>query len=141
MKQLNTMRRIQALFPFVVAALVPFWGCDILDEEIPETAKIEVKGGGGESFQLVTTNDFDLTADEDGENRDIYIYSADTTAVTAPYSKSYSLGSGVRFYLKAFSTEGLSQPVTIKLLIDGDQRYKATSDLANPELEFSYTFR
>ncbi len=136
------MRRRLALFPFLIFALVPLWGCDIFDEGgTPETAKVVLEGGGGESFQLITSNDFTITVDDGGENRDIYLNSADTVVVSAPYTKSYSLGSGVRFYVKAFSTEGLSQPMTIKVFIDGDQRYNSTSTLLDLDLEVIYTFQ
>ena len=142
MKHPKSIRRIQALFPFLIFALVPLWGCDIFDEGgTPETAKVVLEGGGGESFQLVTTNDFLVTADEDGENREVYLNSADTAVVSAPFSKSYSLGSGVRFYVKAISEEGLSQPVTIKVFINGDQRFNSTSTLLDLALEFIFTFR
>ena len=141
MKHQNTKQRYKLLLSFIIVALFPLWGCGIADEGTPETAKIVLEGGGGETFQLITTTDFDITADQDGQNRDIFIYSADTTTVSAPYTKSYSLGPRVRFYLKAFSIEELSQPLTVKLLIDGEQRYKATSTLAELSLEFNYTFR
>lgn len=141
MKHPKAIRRIQALIPFLILVLVPLWACDIINEGVPETAKVVLKGGAGESFHLVTTTDFAVTVGEDEENKDIYLYSADTVVVSAPYTKSYSLGSGVRFYLKAFSAEGLSEPVLVKVLIDGDQRYKAASTLLELELEFIYTFR
>jgi len=81
-------------------------GCGILDEGTPETAKIVVTGGSAETFQLVTTTDFDVILDEAGENR-----------------------------------EGLAQPMTTRVLIDGEERYNSTSTLKDLALEFNWAYR
>ncbi len=116
-------------------------GCGILSEDDPSNARVIVEGPEGESFYLVTTNDFDITANSDGTDRDVYLYTADTSLVSPPFNQKYSLGSGIRFYLKAFADEPLAGPITVKILIDGDQRYSASSALEEPNVEFLYTYR
>jgi hypothetical protein len=139
------MKRQNRAFPLLVSTpallfLVLLQGCGILDEGTPETARLEITGPA-EDFQLVTTTDFDVLAAGEEAVNPIHLVSADTSTVSAPYDKSYSLGPRQRFYLKAFSAEGLSQPITVKVLVDGDERYNSTSTLEDSDLEFVYTIR
>jgi hypothetical protein len=116
--------------------------CNIFDEGDPEKVRIVVTGAEGESFQLVTTTDFDIVTDQDLEDREIYIYTADTSTVTSPYSGRYPLDSRLRFFMKAFNDEALSEAVTVRIYVDSDVRYASSSRLEEGlELEFVYTYR
>jgi hypothetical protein len=132
-----------AVGPAVLLATVSMvgWGCDILDEGTPETARVTLEGGGDREIEIVTSNDFSITSEDDGETREVYLYSADTTSVTPSFNQKYSLGSEVRFYIAASTDEPLDQAVTMKVFIDGEQRYNVTSTLGDQELEFLYSFR
>lgn len=130
----------RAILPALLVALL-LTGCDIFDEGQPSNARVIIQGPAGEAFSLVTSNDFAVVAGDDGEDRDVFIYSGDTAQVSAPFNQSYSLGSGVRFYLKAFSPSALSSPITVRVEIGGERRYNTTSNLDGLELEFFYTFR
>lgn len=133
---------INVLLAALVAGSSLFsWACDILDEGTPETARLTLEGGGGREIEIVTSNDFSITSEDDGETREVYLYSADTTSVTPSFNQKYSLGSGVRFYVSASTEELLAQAVTMKVFIDGEQRYNVTSTLGDQELEFLYSFR
>ena len=117
-------------------------GCGILDEGgTPQNARVILEGGGGQAIQLVTSNDFSIVSNDDGESREIFLYSADTSSVAAPLDQRYSLGTGVRFYVIVASEVPLQQAVTLKVLIDGEQRFSGTSDLGDAQLEFLYSFR
>jgi len=128
------------LFTLLLISFISLQGCGIFDEGTPERARVVVTGPA-ENFQLVTTTDFDVLAGEEEEGNSVYLNSADTSTVSAPYNQSFSLGSRQRFYLKAFSAEGLSQPVQVKIFIDDDERYNSTSTLDELALEFIFTVR
>lgn len=142
MKRNHTGRVILAVYLVLGFFSLGVEGCGILDEGgTPENARVILEGGGGQAFQLVTSNDFSITSNDDGETRDIYFYSVDSNSVSAPFDQRYSLGSGVRFYVKAFSEGPLGQSVSMKVLIDGKGRFNATSDPGDAALEFVYSFR
>jgi len=142
MKLNRTGRAILAVFLILGFSALGVTGCGILDEGgTPQDARVILEGGGGQSFQLVTSNDFSITSNDDGATRDIYFYSADSTSVSAPFDQRYSLGSGVRFYVKAFSEGLLGQSVSMKVFIDGKQRFSGASDPGDTALEFVYSFR
>lgn len=130
----------------VLLALAPVgWslsGCGILDEGgAPRNARVVLEGGGGEAVELVTSNDFAIVTDDDGETSDVYLYSADTTSVTPSFDQRYSLGSGVRFFVAAASEVTLAGAVTMEVFIDGERRFKGSSTLGETTLEFLYSFR
>jgi len=127
---------------FLALSALGATGCGILDEGgTPEQARVILEGGGGENYQLVISNDFSIVSSDDGETRDIFFYSADTSSVSGSLNQRYPLGSGVRIYVKAYTEEALAQAVTLRVLIDGEQRYNGTSTLGGDDLEFLYSFR
>ena len=124
-------------------AVATLWGCDILDEGgTPSSARLVVEGGAGQAFSLVTSNNFTVVANsETGETGEIILNEADTVLISAPINERYSLGSGVRFYLKVFRDQPLPEPINVKVLVGGDQRYNVTSALDGVTMEFVYTYR
>jgi len=139
--KMNSRRNTAVWAILLTAVSLSSWSCDIFDEGIPENARVTLEGGGGGEVKLVTSNDFSVVLEDDGETRDIFLYSADTSSVTSSFNQRYSLGSGVRFFVAAFSEEPLPQAVTVKVFIGGEQRYNITSTLGEPGVEFVYTFR
>jgi hypothetical protein len=116
-------------------------GCGILDEGEPKSARILIEGAEGETFQLVTSNDFLVVLGEEEGRGDVFLNSADTATVSAPLSERYLLGPNRRFYALASSEDGLSEPITMRVLVGGEERYRSTSTLEGIELEFVYTIR
>lgn len=92
-------------------------------------------------MRLVTSNDFLIVSGDDGESRDVLLNTADTVWVAPGFDERYALGPGVRFFINVSSEGGLSQPVTLRVLIDGEQRFNGSSDLMDSDLEFLYSFR
>lgn len=129
------------LAALILASLFSLSGCDIVDSGDPESARVEISGAEGESFQLITTSDFEILVSQEGDGSEVYVNAADTASVSSPLSNRYSLGTGLRFYMKAYSEEGLSEPITVKVYIDGDMRYNSSSTLDGLTLEFVYTVR
>lgn len=127
----------------LVMVLGTLTGCDILDEgDTPSNARVIIEGGSGEPFNLVTSNNFTVFVDpETGETSDIVLNEADTLLISAPYDERYALGSGVRFFLKVYQSPGLPEPINVRVLVGGDQRYNSTSTLDGLTMEFVYTYR
>jgi hypothetical protein len=99
-----------------------------------------MNGADGSSVQLITSDDFTVFLDEDGETRSLQINSADTTAVTSPFKRTYPLGSDLRFYLRVESEQLLTEPLTVRAFIDDEERFTGTSLLGDDFIEFTYTF-
>lgn len=125
----------------VVSALWLLVGCGILDEGEPDSARIVISGAEGEPFQLVTSNDFLVVAGEEGGMGDVLLNSADTATVSSPFSERHLLGPNRRFYALVSSEGGLSEPITMRVLVGGEERFNSTSTLNGVELEFVYTLR
>lgn len=129
------------LFALLIAGMWSVWGCGVFDPEDPETARVVIEGAVGHAIQLVTTNDFDITTSNDGEDQDIHIHSADTSAVTSPFDQGYGLGSRIRFYVSASSADTPTELVTVKIYIDDDLRYNRVTAFGEEVLEFAYSLR
>lgn len=131
-----------ALRAIAVLAATLFSACAILDEGgTPRNARVIIEGGGGELFQLVTSNDFTIVTSDDGETRDIYLNSSEEQSVSAPFDQRYSLGPDVRFFINASSEAALPQPIHVRVLIEGEERFESTSDLGASPMEFVYSYR
>jgi len=140
MKRLGFERRA-ALGLLFLTGLSGAVGCGILDEGKPNNARVVIEGGGGQEFTLVTSNDFTITVDETGQNRQVELNQADTITVSAPYNQVYPLGSGIRFYLKAYNDVALTDPITVRVRLGGEERFSSTSALEGVAIEFLYSFR
>jgi hypothetical protein len=125
-----------ALLVLVVA------GCGILDESgTPSSARVVIEGGSVAAIALVTSNDFSIISDDGGQTRDVYLNTWDSIDVTPPLDQRYSLGPAVRFFLRVGAEEALVNPVRVRVVVGGKERFDATSDLAEGDLEFVYSSR
>jgi hypothetical protein len=129
------------LSPLLGLFLLGLGGCGILDEGKPDKARVIIEGATGEEFNLLTSNDFLVIVDQNGENREVVLNSSDTALVSTPFNQQYRLGSGERLYVKVFRDTALSEPINVRILVGGDERFNSTSTLENLTLEFIYTIR
>jgi hypothetical protein len=129
------------LVAFLLTGTWLFGGCGILDEGDPTSARVVIEGGEGHPIQLVTTHYFLITTDQDGENREIYVTSADTSAVTSPFDRKYDLGPRKRFYATVSSAEIAPTPVSVKVYVDGDLRFNRSTFFGEEVLEFVFSVR
>lgn len=120
---------------------LPIWGCDILSSGDPERARVTIDGAPGHTVRLVTTTDFDVVSSTDGEQRDVYVLSADTADVASPYDRSFGLGPRTRFYVLITSETIPAQTVTVRVFLDGDRRYSRSTLFGEEVLEFLYVAR
>lgn len=136
----NPARFLAILLTIVLGAAAS--GCGIFDEGDPPTsARVTVEGGGGASIRLVSSNDFSVTSDDDGETRDVFFYASDTMSVTPPFEDRFSLGSARRIFVQASSDEALNEPINMRVYLNGEERYNATSTLDGVDMEFLFTVR
>lgn len=115
------------------------WGCGLLDKGPSENARVLIEGAEGHPIQLVTSNDFDVVISEGGEDRETQLNAADTALVTVPFDMVYSLGPRTRFYVDASSYEIAPGLVRMRVFIDEDLRYDATTTFDEESLTFTYT--
>lgn len=126
---------------FLVVGLWMTSGCGILDEGDPETVRVAISGADGHPIELVTTSDFDVIAGQSGDDREVVLYSADTMAVTSPFSQRYELGPRMRFYAIVTSDQAPTEEVLVKIWVEDDLRYNRETVFGDEVLEFLYTFR
>ena len=142
MKRINSGNVVLSAVVLLAVTALGLTGCGILDEGgTPQNARVTMEGGGGQAIDLVTSNDFTILYHDESGAREIFLNSSDTSSVTGGLDKRYSLGSGVRFYVLASSEVVLEDAVTLKVFIDGQQRYSATSTFDGNHLEFVYSVR
>jgi len=132
--------RVVLLLALACGAL-PIWGCDILGSGDPESARVVIDGAAGHTIRLVTTTDFDVVSSSDGEDREVYVLSADTADVASPYDRSFTLGPRTRFYVVLTSETTPAEIVTVRVFIDGDERYNRSTLFGEEVLEFLYVAR
>lgn len=154
MDRMGTIRRIRAAGPSLTRLVRPAMtvlstlavaatsSCGILDEGgTPSSARVVIEGGSGQTLALVTSNDFSIVSDDGGQTRDVYLNTQDSTTVSPPLDQRYSLGPGVRFYVRVGAEEALAQAVRVRVLVGGEKRFDSTSDLGESDLEFVYSAR
>lgn len=117
--------------------------CNIFTDDEPQHARVEIEGAAGHPLEVVTSSDFDVVADQGGENRETVVFAADTAEVTSPFARVYGLGSRKRFHLVVSSDSIVSaaDAVTVRVYIDGDRRYARTTYFDDEDIEFTYAFR
>lgn len=140
MTQSSAMGR-SALLGFLLTGTWLLWGCGILDEGDPEKAQVVIEGGDGHPIQLVTTDDFVITLNQDGENREVFVYSADTTAITSPFDQTYDLGPKKRFYATFSSAQIAPEPISVKVYVGGDLRFDRSTIFEEEVLKFVFSLR
>ncbi len=117
-------------------------GCGIVASGDPETATVELAGSDGADIKLVVSNDFSTRPSDDpddGRSVIVTLSNSDTLIVQSPYSQAFTLGSRTRFFALALSPDDGSLNLTMRVQIDGDERYQSTRDItAEDGMEFIY---
>ena len=112
--------------------------CDGLfgDGGDPENARLIMDVDPGVSVTLITSTDFEVVVSEEGGDSYVLLQSADTTSVTGTFDRTYSLGSGLRFYAKATGTgDGV---FSVRILIDGKESYSRVQEAGGNPIEYTY---
>ncbi len=126
----------------LVAACPLLIGCsELFEPSEPEAARVVIEGASGHALELITTSDFDVVRSMDGETREIYVFSADTADVVSPVDRTYRLVPRTRFYMIVSSEMVPDEPVTVRVYIDHEERYRRVTSFGDEVVEFVYSFK
>lgn len=118
-------------------------GCSLFETGQPERIQVVVEGDPGQEAQLVVSQQFILSAAEDGsEGIGVTFGSSDTLAITLPFDRSFNLAPTFQFVARAYGpVSGDTITVRMRVLVDGDQRYNQTGPVEENFLQFIYLFQ
>jgi hypothetical protein len=102
----------------------------------PENARLIMDVDPGVSVTLITSTDFVVAVSEDGGDSQVELWVADTTSVAGTFDRTYSLGSGLRFYARATGTgDGV---FSVRILIDGEESYSRVQEADGTPISYTY---
>jgi hypothetical protein len=125
----------------MLVSAVSLSACGILDSEEPTAARLVLGGNSELPVQLVISSDFDILVDPETDERTVFLVTADTSTISAPFDQRYDLGSRKRIYLSLSSETVPTTPVSMKVFVGGDVQYDRQTDFDDEFLEFIYTVR
>jgi hypothetical protein len=103
------------------AALAALGACDLFDVG-KDTLTLEVGSDGNSPVRLITSFEFVVYVDEEGQFRFI-LDSADTAWVQVPYTEDFDLNETGRFYARAAEAEDSTAAVSVRVLVDGEETF------------------
>lgn len=130
------------LLPLLVALALTAAACNFLSEGDPENANVILRATTpGEQVILIVSSNFDVEAVTGQGASNVFLRTADTLVVTAPFEQRFPLGSRLRFFASVTPPDSTAQVIDLTVFIDGDQRFSQTRivDLGTP-MEFLYLF-
>ena len=124
---------------FALAAVALSGGCNWL-EDPPEEARLVITGDAGKQVRLITATNFVAAVTEEGITR-VVIIEADTTLITLPHDRVYSLGDDQRFFAEAARQDSDFQSIRMEVYIDARKQFDERGALlAAQPYRFVYTF-
>lgn len=109
-------------------------GCLVSNEGRPDTARLELTGAGASAMKLVISTNFLVV------NDNISFQESDTSTITLPFGKTYSLGEPARIYFRAENVQDQTLGFTMRVWIAGESWYDESRDLA-PGEDFEFLYR
>lgn len=151
MTRTNTSHRSFALAA-LLAATVAVAGTACTDVSVPEQARAEISGPDGTQVRVITSTDFiqgeqsspDPTVPDTG-GIVVRMFSADTLQRTLPTTVNRSLTETRRIHVRvtlqdsAASESSSAVEADLQLLVDGDEKGRASGDLLERALRVSFT--
>lgn len=101
-----------------------------------------VDGSAGDQVRLILSDRFSFSGGDETSGASVSLLTADTTLVDLPYDRSFPLAPSFQFYAQAAPVDSAAAPIEISLrvLVDGDQRFSKSGALGNSDFEYVYTF-
>lgn len=133
-------RSVAFLLPFMMGALP---GCSILEEEFPSEVQITVQGGNA-TVRIVTSTDFYFLEGGSGEGSfQPELITSDTLETVVPHDRRIPLAPSYRVFVKVLppAEGGSPEPVSLRVRVDGSERYNQTSVLSREPLQFFYIYQ
>jgi len=148
MTRTSTSHRSFALAA-LLAATVAVAGTACTDVSVPEQARAEISGPDGTQVRVITSTDFiqgeqsspDPTVPDTG-GIVVRMFSADTVQRTLPTTVNRSLTETRRIHVQVtLQDSAASSPVEaeLQLLVDGEEKARASGDLFERALRVSFT--
>ena len=151
MTRTSTSHRSFALAA-LLAATVAVAGTACTDVSVPEQARAEISGPDGTQVRVITSTDFiqgeqtspDPTVPDTG-GITVRMFSADTVQRTLPTTVNRSLTETRRIHVQvtlqdsAAAASSSAVESELQLLVDGDEKARASGDLLEQALRVSFT--
>lgn len=106
----------------------------------PENARLIMDVDPGVSVTLITSTNFVVVPSEDGGSSQIELQSTDTTSITGTFDRTYSLAPRRQFYAQATGTGTGDGFFSVRILIDGEERYSSTKEADGSPIEYRYQY-
>lgn len=132
-----------ALRWLVAAGLVFSAGaCDLLESNLnPEEIRVVIESTTSGQLQLILSDDFFFEGGGEDQGVSLSVLTSDTVEVAVPYNQSYPLAPRYRFFVKVLADSAAApRELSMRVLVDGDERYNKTGTLGPEDFEFVYTF-
>lgn len=142
--------RTSSVLGLLLAAAVGLTATACLDVSERSQARAEISGPDGTQVQVITSTEFVQSQQPRDPGTpdtaiDVQLLTADTLERELPSTVTQSLTSTQRFFIfvsladSAAAAAGDPVQAELRLLIDGDQRARATGDLLEEPLQVSFT--
>lgn len=117
--------------------------CNILDDdqELPNTARVEITGSSPGPLELVVSDNFERVANIDQGARYTVLVQSDTSLVQPDFAMDYDIEGIHRFYVKLTNHSSEVAQVTLLVAFDGEVGYTQRANISEGgALEFSEIF-
>lgn len=122
----------------LILALAPLTACDLsfIDSEDPQSVTVEVSGTSESGMvRIVTSTVFRQAEGDEGQPS---LLDADTSVVQMPHQRTHDLGEDARFFVEAASPDSTQATLTMRVVIEGEERFDATRTVTTDVLRFSF---
>jgi hypothetical protein len=120
-----------------LAATFGLGGCDFFTEPGSDTATVEIESDRPTSIRIITSNNFAVGLDDEA-NHVFHLFQGDTTWVQLPFRQDFDLRATAMFYVRAAESEDADAVISLRALIDGQQRFTHTAVLEGAGIQFYY---
>ncbi|MGH7466608.1 MAG: hypothetical protein ACRENP_01345 [Longimicrobiales bacterium] len=128
------------LVAWVVLAAGLLAGCDWFEDRTPEEVRVVIKGDAGKQVRLITSTRFVAAVNEIGQTR-VVIFESDTTVITLPHDRVYSLRGDPRFFAEAARQDADFQSLRMEVYVDRRKEFDEGGPLtAGQPYRFLFTF-
>lgn len=125
---------------FALVAAILLTGCGLIEDPVPEEARLVIQGDAGKRVRLITSTKFVAAVTETGLTR-VVIIESDTTVVTLPHNQTYSLRGDHRFFAEAAREDADFQLLRMEVYVDRRKQFDEGGPLvAGQPYRFVYTF-
>ena len=137
------MNRIVPLLRIAAAtALIATAGCDLLAIDSDHTEVIvEIDSGDGSQVLIITSQLFTVWIDENGRE-DVTLHQVDSIWVTPFFQGTYDVNAAEEdvtgFFVRAAEAQNPETPVSMRVLVDGEESYSDTKVLTGSGLRFYF---